>query len=66
MEAISAQGTYKGILLLWIGLVSHLIHCMEMVPLRDHSGLHSLFHSPTISFTGRFLEKEAKRQQFLL
>ena len=33
MEAISAQGTYKEILLLWINLVSHLIHCVEMVSL---------------------------------
>ena len=30
MEVISTQGAYKEIRLLWIGLVRHLIHCMEM------------------------------------
>jgi len=29
MEAISPQGAYKEILLLWIALVSHLIDCYE-------------------------------------
>jgi hypothetical protein len=33
MEAISPQGAYKEILLLWIALVSHLIDCMEMISL---------------------------------
>jgi len=33
MEVISAQGAYKKILLLWISLVSHWIHYMEMVSL---------------------------------
>jgi hypothetical protein len=52
MEAISAQGAYKEMRLLWIGLISNLIYCFEMVPLADHSRLHSLFYSPTISSCG--------------
>src|SRR2546423_6025981 len=52
IEAISAKRAYKEILLLWVGLVTHLIHCVEWSPLRDNSPLHYLFHSPTISLTG--------------
>jgi hypothetical protein len=31
MKAISAPGADKEILLFWIGLISQLIHCVEMI-----------------------------------